>query len=82
MTNPLHAHSSLPQVIELFQPKQVLILTARGSYEYLTPDPPGPANGSTHGILRSLQTSGWSQDPLAPSLEAPNTIIGEAAAGA
>lgn len=67
--------------MEIFQPKLVLVLTSRRSYEFLSSHPLESSGGSTPHTLRALQSGGWELDPIAPSLESPNTIIGEPAAG-
>lgn len=62
----------------MFNPKRVLILTSRKSYEYLSSE---SDVGLPSHALRALQSGGWTLDPVARSLEPPNTIIGEPAAG-
>ena len=70
----------LTQVIQLIQPRRVVILVSKKSHEYLSSHSPGPDCDSTQ-MLKSLQSSSWTLPPFASSLESPNTIIGESAAG-
>ncbi len=66
--------------MRLFQPKVVLILTSRKSYEYSSPHPQGSDHDPAH-FLKGLQSDSWTLPHFATDLEAPNTIIGEPAAG-
>lgn len=70
----------LLQVMEMFRPKLVLILTSHKAHEHLSCYPKESDSGPTH-TLRALQSSMWKLEPVSHHLEAPNTIIGEAAAG-
>ena len=70
------------QVMDMFQPKRIFLLTSRKSHEYLSAHlwESDDAGGSPH-TLRALRSGSWGAEPLARSLEPPNTLIGEAAAG-
>lgn len=67
--------------MEMCHPKRVVILASQKSYEYLSSHPRESGAGLPSHTLRALQSGGWTLDSVARSLEPPNTIIGEPAAG-
>ena len=67
------------QVFECVRPSTVVLFTSCNAQDHFSPNTVKP---DPCCMLRSLQTSNWSQPSLVSTfLEPPNTIAGEAAAG-
>ena len=78
---PYAGHNFNLQVMDVFQPKRVLILTCQKFYEHLSRNLYPLSDDAPLHTLRALQTDSWDMDPVARSLEAPSTLREEPAAG-